>query len=72
MYVGSCTTYCTLDASKTYYTSCLYNGVTYKPITTRLRNEDIYTCGDGVCQITESCGTSNQYNNCLLDCGPCQ
>jgi hypothetical protein len=71
-YVGSCTTYCTLDASKTYYTSCLYNGVTYKPITTRLRAEDIYYCGDGVCQISESCGTSNQYYNCLLDCGPCQ
>jgi hypothetical protein len=71
-YVGSCTNYCTLDASKTYFTSCRYNGVTYKPITTRLREEDIYTCGDGVCQITESCGNSNQYYNCGLDCGPCQ
>jgi hypothetical protein len=71
MYAGSCTTYCTLDATKTYYTSCTYNGVTYRPITTRLREEDIYLCGDGTCQMTESCGTANQYNNCLLDCGSC-
>ncbi|WP_224249960.1 hypothetical protein [Hyalangium gracile] len=71
MYAGTCTTFCTLDASKTYYTSCTYNGVTYRPITTRLRPDDIYLCGDGVCQISESCGTSTQYNNCLLDCGAC-
>jgi len=70
-YVGSCTTYCTLDSTKTYYTSCTYNGVTYKPITTRLREQDIYTCGDGTCQVTESCGSSNQYYNCGLDCGAC-
>jgi hypothetical protein len=71
VYAGSCTSYCTLDASKTYYTVCNYNGVTYRPITTRLRAEDIYYCGDGVCQMTESCGTSNQYYNCALDCGAC-
>jgi hypothetical protein len=69
--VGSCTTWCTLDASRTYYTSCTYNGITYRPITTRLREEDIYLCGDGTCQVTESCGTSNQYDNCGLDCGTC-
>jgi hypothetical protein len=72
VYVGSCTRYCTLDATKTFYTSCRYNDVTYRPLTTRLREEDIYSCGDGTCQVTESCGTSSQYNNCQLDCGKCQ
>ncbi len=71
-YVGSCGSYCSLDGSKTYYTSCNFNGTKYRPITTRLREEDIYYCGDGVCQISESCGDGTQYNNCLLDCGPCQ
>ncbi len=70
-YAGPCTNYCTLDATKTFYTSCRYNGVTYRPITTRLREEDIYSCGDGICQLTESCGTSKQYYNCKLDCGTC-
>lgn len=69
--VGSCSDYCTLDSTGTYYTSCTYNGVTYQPITTRLQPQDIYTCGDGVCQITESCGTSNTYNSCAADCGAC-
>ncbi|MDY7227190.1 hypothetical protein [Hyalangium rubrum] len=71
VHVGSCAAYCTLDASKTYYTACTYNGVTYRPLTTRLREEDVYLCGDGACQVSESCGTSNQYDNCGLDCGAC-
>ncbi|MFL5349220.1 MAG: hypothetical protein ACJ8AT_30840 [Hyalangium sp.] len=69
--VGSCGTYCTLDSTGTYYTSCTYNGVTYQPLTTRLQPQDVYECGDGVCQITESCGTSGQYNSCAADCGAC-
>jgi hypothetical protein len=24
-----------------------------------------------VCQISESCGTGTQYNNCRADCGTC-
>jgi hypothetical protein len=69
--VGSCSSYCTLDTSGTYYTSCTYNGVTYQPLTTRLQAQDIYTCGDGVCQVTESCGSSNTWNSCQADCGTC-
>ncbi|WP_224370565.1 hypothetical protein [Hyalangium versicolor] len=69
--VGTCDTYCTLDSSGTYYTSCTYNGVTYQPLTTRLSPQDIYECGDGICQLTESCGTSNKYNSCQADCGSC-
>ena len=70
-YVGSCRTWCLLDPTDTYYTQCTYNGKTYRPLTTRLRKEDIYVCGDGVCQFTESCGDSLQYWDCR-DCGPCQ
>jgi hypothetical protein len=69
--VGSCDAYCTLDATGTYYTSCTYEGVTYQPLTTRLRAEDIYQCGDGICQITESCGSSNTAESCQADCGSC-
>lgn len=72
VYVGACATYCTLDASGLYYTSCTYNGTTYqRPITTRLRVEDVHVCGDTVCQNTERCGTSTRYDSCALDCGPC-
>jgi hypothetical protein len=62
VYVGSCSQYCTLDATNTFYTSCSYNGVTYRPITTRMKAQDIHVCGDGVCQATESSGT------CAADC----
>ena len=71
-HVQSCDTLCTLDPSGLYYTQCTYNGRTYLPLTTRLRTEDVYTCGDGVCQFTESCGTGNEANSCLSDCGPCE
>ena len=71
VHVDACKTYCTLDATKTYYVSCTYNGVTYKPLTTRIRPVDIYQCGDGVCQFTEKCGTGNAYDSCNADCGAC-
>jgi hypothetical protein len=44
---------------------------TYLPLTTRLRPQDVFTCGDGQCQISESCGTSYQYFNCRPDCDAC-
>ncbi len=44
--VGSCRRYCTLDASGPFYRSCTYNGVTYSPITTRLRQEDLEQLGE--------------------------
>jgi hypothetical protein len=66
--VGGCASICTLDASGNFYTSCTQAGKTYKPLTTRLRSQDIYQCGDGVCQFTESPGTGTTWNNCT-DCG---
>jgi len=71
--VGDCASNCTLDPSGTFYTSCTYNWKSYKPITTRLRSQDIYKCGDGTCQFTEQCGSYYGYtwDNCSLDCGYC-
>ncbi len=70
-YVGRCERYCVRDASKTYYESCTYNGVTYQPLTTRLRKDAIHKCGDGICQRGESCGSGKEFNNCKADCGTC-
>jgi hypothetical protein len=71
VYVGSCSTYCTKDPTNTFYTSCTYNGTTYRPITTRMKPADIYTCGDGVCQSTEHCGSGTTPDSCAADCGSC-
>ena len=68
---GDCATLCTLDASGTFYTSCIYGGKTYAPITTRLRLEEVYRCGDGVCQFTESCGNGSSNFAACNDCGLC-
>lgn len=68
---GSCAANCTRDPSNTYYTQCTYNGITYAPITTRIRSQDIYTCGDLKCQFTESCGIGLTTTHCALDCGIC-
>ena len=70
--VGRCEALsCQLDASSKYYTRCTYNGVVYRPLTTRIRSADIYSCGDGVCQVTESCGTGSTSDSCRADCGTC-
>ncbi|WP_398577128.1 hypothetical protein [Stigmatella hybrida] len=68
---GACADFCTLDSTRTYYTHCTLNGVTYRPLTTRILPTDIYRCGDGVCQHTESCGTGNTFDSCATDCGAC-
>ncbi|WP_224367429.1 hypothetical protein [Hyalangium versicolor] len=76
VHVGNCAPNCTLDNNTGRYTSCTYGGKTYQPLTTKLRSADIYRCGDGVCQISESCDTSKNgngtsYNSCASDCGIC-
>ncbi len=68
-HVGSCSDYCTKDATNTYYTSCTYRDTTYRPITTRMRAQEIYACGDGVCQGTERAGTGTTADSCFADCG---
>jgi hypothetical protein len=70
--VGNCSNLCTRDAtSKSAYGRCTVNGKSYLALTTRLRAQDIYRCGDGVCQFTESCGNSNGGGSCRADCGTC-
>jgi hypothetical protein len=71
IHIESCSTACTLDSSLNYYKTCTLNGISYLPLTTHLRPQDVFTCGDGVCQISESCGTGYQYDNCGADCGAC-
>ncbi|WNG52664.1 hypothetical protein F0U60_30530 [Archangium minus] len=65
-----CDRFCEKDATRTFYVRCTYNGISYRPVTTRISREDIFVCGDGVCQSTESCGTGTTPNNCA-DCGSC-
>lgn len=69
--VDDCSRICTQDYGKSYYASCYQNGKSYKAITTRLRSQDIYTCGDGVCQFTEHCGSGSTWDSCKADCGLC-
>jgi hypothetical protein len=70
-YVGLCKSLCTREGTNPYYTSCTLNGRQYKPLTTRLRPEDMYQCGDGVCQVTEHCGGGTTSDSCEVDCGAC-
>jgi hypothetical protein len=70
-YAGSCRDICQPDPSNLYYLNCSVNGKTYRALTTRIMRDVEYTCGDGICQVTESCGTGSSFNDCGLDCGPC-
>ncbi|ATB30889.1 hypothetical protein [Melittangium boletus] len=66
VFVGSCSTYCTPDATNSFYTSCSYGGKTYRPLATRMKTTDIYTCGNGVCESAEVAGMPSY---CAADCG---
>jgi hypothetical protein len=70
-YAGNCRDLCQPDPTNTYYVSCTVGGKSYLPVTTRIQRNVEYTCGDGICQVTESCGTGSSWNACSLDCGPC-
>ncbi|MCA1827059.1 MAG: hypothetical protein ABR567_07410 [Myxococcales bacterium] len=70
-YAGSCGAMCKTDPTGLYYTACKVNGKTYRPVSTRIMPQFNYKCGDGVCQRSESCGTGTTFDNCGLDCGPC-
>jgi hypothetical protein len=71
VFVGQCGPICKADPTKTYYTSCKFNGTTYQPLVTRIQPASIYSCGDGVCELTESCGTGKTADSCKADCGVC-
>ncbi|HEX8440743.1 hypothetical protein [Archangium sp.] len=70
--VGTCdAARCVPDATGTYYTQCTYNGVNYRPVTTRLHVNAVNICGDGICQKSERCGVGTTADNCS-DCGACR
>jgi hypothetical protein len=71
VFAGNCSDVCQKDATGIFYESCTVNGVSYRPLTTRILPSFQYTCGDGICQQTESCGIGISWNSCALDCGPC-
>lgn len=71
VYVGKCKELCEKVEGEKFYESCTLNGVTYRALTTRVRKEDIYDCGDGICQITEACGNGKRSRSCEKDCGRC-
>lgn len=48
---------------------CRHGFKFYRPISTRLQPADIYVCGDGVCQFTESKYDPATGKGCLKDCG---
>jgi hypothetical protein len=71
-YVGSCRDVCQPSEDGTFYESCEVNGVVYRPLTTRNKTTSIFTCGDGICDPTEHCGTGTTPDSCYLDCGACE
>ncbi|MBN9687077.1 MULTISPECIES: hypothetical protein [unclassified Corallococcus] len=70
-HVGMCASVCTRSATHGFWERCVVNGVSYQALTTRLRAQDIFNCGDGVCQFTESCGMGKTYDSCGADCSTC-
>ncbi|WP_223633183.1 hypothetical protein [Corallococcus sp. EGB] len=71
-YVGRCSDLCTSGGTGGLaFANCTVGGVTFQPITTRVRAAELAVCGDGICQVTESCGASNTYDACAADCGAC-
>jgi hypothetical protein len=71
VYAGNCSDVCVRDATGVFYESCTVNGVSFRPITTRIKPSSQFTCGDGICQQTESCGEGTTWDSCSLDCGLC-
>ena len=61
----ACQDLCTGTNSTFSLGSCSWGGIAYRPVSVRLSNSEIATCGDGVCDASESCST------CAHDCGSC-
>ncbi|WZX20474.1 hypothetical protein NVS55_04935 [Myxococcus stipitatus] len=75
-HLGMCASLCQRavgsgGAALPYYATCTHAGRAFHPLTARLRPQDIYQCGDGICQFTEHCGTGTSASSCQSDCGTC-
>jgi hypothetical protein len=62
VHVGMCSDLCTLGEDGKTYGTCTVNGRAYRAIQVFLQDSDVYRCGDGVCQFTESA------ESCPADC----
>ena len=71
-FIGSCHALCMHDATGSAFTRCYQQGHLYHALTTRLRPQDVYTCGDGICQFPEVCGNNDYGDACKSDCGKCK
>ncbi|WP_143177673.1 hypothetical protein [Cystobacter ferrugineus] len=71
VHVGSCHEFCQHDATGTYFARCTRGGISYHALSTRLRPQEIYICGDGRCQFPETCARNNASPHCKQDCGTC-
>jgi hypothetical protein len=70
--VGPCSAVCSSWRNKDHaWAQCSWNGVGYRPLSTRIRSADLYRCGDGVCQVSERCGSGTTAASCAADCGLC-
>ena len=70
----SCASICNTNpsaANNGIWKDCSWGGKSYRAITTRLKPSDVYSCGDGVCQFTESCYDPSTGTGCQADCGTC-
>ena len=66
-----CTGYTSAVTGAFTFTSCNWNGVNYKPLSVRLSPNDINSCGDGVCDDSETCFNPTTGVGCQADCGKC-
>jgi len=62
---------CQPDSSKQFSVTCAANGKAYRTLAASIRPQDVFTCGDGICQVSEKCGTGSTPSSCKLDCGAC-
>ncbi|QRK07394.1 hypothetical protein JQX13_46485 [Archangium violaceum] len=75
-HTGQCSSICVIDKLRGDYARCTIGRKAYLPLTTHLKPSDIYKCGDGTCQLSESCDSTKtrsgiSYDNCNADCGVC-
>lgn len=69
--LGWCSDFCSGGSEDSPYGTCYLNGHAFPALTTRLQPSDINSCGDGVCQFTESCYDGETGYGCAADCGYC-
>jgi hypothetical protein len=69
--VGRCSQICQANTAGTGYTTCTWNGKSYRALATRIDTATLATCGNGVCEPSERCGTGTTWDSCKADCGTC-